>query len=532
VTGFWIVPEAERDLPHRDLLHRDLLHQEVPMAQPAVENASTGNDEPPRRFNSIDPRTGELVGSHPVHGPDVVRQRVTDARTAATWWAELGFDGRKQRLDAWRKLIARRVEELVALMSSETGKPADDARLELVLVIDHLHWAANNAERVLRRRRVRAGLLMSNQVATIEYQQLGVVGVIGPWNYPVFTPMGSIAYALAAGNTVVFKPSEYSPGVGEWLADTFAEVVPEQPVLTVVTGAGETGAALCRAGVAKIAFTGSAATGRKVMATCAETLTPVLMECGGKDALIVADDADLNQAADATVWGAMANAGQTCAGVERVYVVDSLADDFVAKVATKVRPLRTGSHAGADIGPMTMPSQVDVVRGHIADALERGGKAVVGGVDSVRAPYVSPVVLVDVPEDSMAVTDETFGPIVVINRVPDADEAVRLANDSRYALGAAVFSKGHGPELAARLRAGMVSVNSVLSFAAVPALPFGGSGDSGFGRIHGEDGLREFTRPQSVTRQRFRPLLRPMTFARGNGTVRRLVRLVRLRYGR
>jgi acyl-CoA reductase-like NAD-dependent aldehyde dehydrogenase len=181
---------------------------------------------------------------------------------------------------------------------------------------------------------------------------------------------------------------------------------------------------------------------------------------------------------------------------------------------------------------MTMLSQVDVVRSHITDALARGGKAVVGGLESVRAPYVEPVVLIDVPEDSIAVTDETFGPTMVINRVRTADEAVERANASRYALGAAVFAKARGPELAARLRAGMVSVNSVLSFAAVPALPFGGSGDSGFGRIHGADGLREFTRAQSVTRQRFRPLLRPMTFARGGRTVRKLLRLVRLRYGR
>jgi aldehyde dehydrogenase (NAD+) len=399
-------------------------------------------------------------------------------------------------------------------------------------VIDHLHWAAANADRVLRKRAVRVGMLMLNQVATVEYKPLGVVGVIGPWNYPVFTPMGSIAYALAAGNTVVFKPSEYTPGVGTWLADTFAEVVPEHPVLSVVTGLGETGAALCRSGVDKLAFTGSAVTGRRVMVACAETLTPVLMECGGKDALIVDIDADLDAAADAAVWGAMANAGQTCAGVERVYVVDSLADEFVEQVADRARTLRTGSHAGADLGPMTMPSQVDVVRSHIEDALAKGGKAVVGGLDSVRPPFVEPVVLVDVPEDSTAVTDETFGPTIVINRVRDADEAVERANASRYALGAAVFAKARGPELAGALRAGMVSINSVLSFAAVPALPFGGSGESGFGRIHGADGLREFSRVQSVTRQRFRPLLRAMSFARGGRTVRRLSRLVRMRYGR
>jgi aldehyde dehydrogenase (NAD+) len=198
----------------------------------------------------------------------------------------------------------------------------------------------------------------------------------------------------------------------------------------------------------------------------------------------------------------------------------------------RTRALRTGAQPTADVGPLTIPSQVDVVRSHIADALARGGRAVVGSLDSVRPPYVEPVVLVDVPADALAMTDETFGPTLVITRVRDADEAVELANASRYALGAAVFAKARGPELAARLRAGMVSINSVLSFAAVPALPFGGSGDSGFGRIHGEDGLREFARAQSVTRQRFRPLLRPMSFRRGGHTVRRLLRLVRLRYGR
>jgi aldehyde dehydrogenase (NAD+) len=502
------------------------------MARPTVDTAADPTQDEPDRFDSLDPRTGEVVGSHPVHGPDDVAARVTAARAAAVWWAELGYAARKSRLDAWRKLIARRVDQLVTLMCAETGKPADDARLEIVLVIDHLHWAAANAERTLHRRKVRPGLLMSNQAATIEYHPMGVVGVIGPWNYPAHTPMGSIGYALAAGNAVVFKPSEYTPGVGGWLADTFAEVVPEHPVFTVVTGFGATGAALCVSGVDKLAFTGSAATGRRVLAACAANLTPVLMECGGKDALIVAEDADLDEAADATVWGAMSNAGQTCAGVERVYVVDRLADDFVARVVAKARRLRTGAHPGADIGPMTMPSQVDVVRGHIEDALARGGSAALGGLDSVRAPFVGPVVLVDVPADSTAVTDETFGPTVVINRVKDADEAVAQANDSRYALGAAVFSKGHGAAIAARLRAGMVSVNSVLSYAAVPALPFGGSGDSGFGRIHGEDGLREFARAQAVTRQRFRMPLRPMSFARGSRTVRRLVRLVRLRYGR
>ncbi|MCI2422095.1 aldehyde dehydrogenase family protein [Saccharopolyspora sp. K220] len=500
-------------------------------ARDNVEMSDAATAKPPT-FESIDPRTGEVVGQHAIHDATEVGARVAAAREAQSAWAELGFSGRKQQLDAWRKLLAKRLDELAGVICAETGKPLDDARLELILVIDHLHWAARNAEKVLRRRKVPAGVLMGNQTASVEYLPFGVVGVIGPWNYPAFTPMGSIAYALAAGNAVVFKPSELTPGVGLWLADSFAEAVPEHPVFQLVTGFGETGAALCASGVDKVAFTGSTATGKRVMAACAENLTPVLVECGGKDALIVDADADLAAAADAAVWGAMSNAGQTCIGVERVYVVDAVADRFLEMVTERAGKLRPGGEPRANFGPITMPSQVDVIRRHIDDALRRGGRALVGGEHSVRPPFVEPVVLTDVPEDSVAVTEETFGPTIVVQRVRDADDGVARANDSRYGLGAAVFSRARGVELARQLRCGMVAVNSVIAYAGVPALPFGGVGDSGFGRIHGADGLREFTRPQSVTRARYRMPLNPMTFGRSKGTVRRLVRLVRLVRGR
>src|ERR671929_1929536 len=213
-------------------------------------------------FESTDPGSGAVVGVFPVHDEAAVRATVEQARAAAEHWRALGFDGRKQRLAAWRGYLARRMHELADLVHRENGKPHADAILEITLAIDHLAWAGHHARRVLGQRRVRAGLLAANHAAYLEYQPLGVIGVIGPWNYPVFTPMGSIGYALAAGNAVVFKPSEYTPGVGEWLARTFLESV-GRPVLQVVTGFGETGAALCRAGVGKLAFTGSTATGKK-----------------------------------------------------------------------------------------------------------------------------------------------------------------------------------------------------------------------------------------------------------------------------
>ncbi|SCG52403.1 aldehyde dehydrogenase family protein [Micromonospora coxensis] len=480
---------------------------------------------------STSPATGEEAGRFPVATPDDVARAVDRARAAADWWAGLGFTGRRERLLRWRALLARRIEELAQLVHVEGGKPVPDAIVEILTAIEHIDWAARNAGRVLGPRRVRSRLILAEFTGHLEYQPYGVVGVIGPWNYPVFTPIGSAAYALAAGNAVVLKPSEYTPAVGQWLVDSFAEVVGEQPVLTAVHGLGDVGAALCRSGVGKLAFTGSTATAKKVMAACAETLTPVLLEAGGKDAMIVDSDADLDAAAEACVWGALTNAGQTCIGIERVYAVDPVFDAFVGKVVAKAERLTVGAE-GADIGPITMPSQLDVIRRHIDDAIDAGGRAVLGGPDAVRPPYVHPTVLVDVPESSAAVREETFGPTLTINRVRDADEAVRRANALSYGLGGAVFGRRRAVAIARRLRSGMASVNSALTFAGMSTLPFGGVGDSGFGRIHGEDGLREFGRAKSITRRRARSLLPSMTFERTAGDVARLVKAAKLMYGR
>jgi aldehyde dehydrogenase (NAD+) len=501
------------------------------MAQ-TMNGGQTQSREQTRCFASIDPRTGEVVNYHQVCDEAAVRAAVARAREAAQWWGGLEFAQRRRRLLAWRSALARQIDELADLITTETGKPRDDARLECVLVVAHLDWAARNAERVLRRHRVGSGLLMLQEVSTVEYEPYGVIGVIGPWNYPAHTPMGSIGCALAAGNVVVFKPSELTPGVGRALAESLATVVPEHPVLQVVTGFGETGTALCRAGVDKLAFTGATATAKKVMETCAQTLTPVVIECGGTDALLVDADADLDAAADAAVWGAMANAGQTCVGVERVYVVDKVAREFTKRVVAQTRRLRVGGDPRADVGPITRPDHVDVIRNHLTDALASGGSALVGGTESIRPPFVEPVVLVGVPETSTAVTEESFGPTLTVHRVSTLDEAVQRVNAGRYGLGAAVFSRRRGAEIAGQLRCGMVAINSVVSYAAVPSLPFGGVGDSGFGRVHGADGLREFTRAKAVTRRRFRPVLRVLTFARPAWAVRLLLRIVRILYGR
>jgi acyl-CoA reductase-like NAD-dependent aldehyde dehydrogenase len=485
-------------------------------------------------FDTVNPATSEVIASFPLCDAADVEAAVRRAREAASWWAGLGRKERRLRLLAWKSHITRYMARLAELVHSETGKPLADAKLEILLAIVHLDWAAKNAARILGPRRVRSGLVALNQASLLEYQPLGVIAVIGPWNYPVFTPMGSIAYALAAGNAVIFKPSEFTPAVGGWLVSSLSEIIPEHPVLQLVTGKGETGAALARSGVNKIAFTGSAATARKVMAAAAENLTPIVAECGGKDAMLVDADADLDAAADAAAWGAMSNAGQTCVGIERVYVVEDVYHTFLEKLKDRVSGIRPGDDREADYGPMTMPGQADVIEGHVADALARDGRPVTGGLDSFREPYVEPIILTDVPEESRAVTEETFGPTVTVTRVTDLDEGVRLANAGHYGLGSSVFAKNRKRAVAAAraLRTGMTSINAVIAFASVPSLPFGGVGESGFGRIHGPDGLREFARAKAITRQRFRPPANLTTFSRTDKDLDKVLGLVTLLHGR
>ncbi|RYZ58975.1 MAG: aldehyde dehydrogenase family protein, partial [Proteobacteria bacterium] len=269
----------------------------------------------------------------------------------------------------------------------------------------------------------------------------------------------------------------------------------------------------------------------KVMAACAENLTPVVIEAGGKDSLIVDEDADLQAAAEAALWAGMSNAGQTCIGTERVYVHERVFDPFLAELLKQAQGIRPGYDDGGVYGPATMPKQLDVIRSHIDDALARGGRAVLGGAGAVGEKYVQPTILTHVPEDSLAVTEETFGPTLVVNPVKDMDEAVELTNATKYGLAGAVFGKKRALDVASRIRSGMTSVNSVISFAAIPGLPFGGVGDSGFGRIHGPDGLREFTYPKAITKQRMKPLLMLQSMTRDEKTESRFQQLLTVMHG-
>lgn len=483
-------------------------------------------------FNSHNPVTGEVVGTYPMMGKEEVFLCVSHARTASSKWQALGFSARKKILLKWSARIIKDIDEIAQLISLETGKPVGDAKLEVTIAVSHLGWAARHAESVMRTSFRRPGLLMFNMSATVERSPIGVVGIIGPWNYPIFTPMGSISYALAAGNTVVFKPSEFTPGVGKWLEDVFNDVAPFADIFTTITGLGETGSALCSSGIDKLSFTGSTRTAKLVAAQCASVMTPVILECGGKDPVIVAADADIKRAVDATMWSAMANAGQSCIGAERVYVDEKIADDFIARAIALAATIHAGAAGNGDYGPATMPSQIKVIKSHINAAIADGGTCVYGSPLSVKAPFVEPVILIDVPEDSIAMREETFGPIIIINRVASMSDAVKLSNASNYGLGANVWSKRKGKKIASQLSCGMVAINSTFAFATIASVPFGGVKDSGSGRVHGPEGLLEYTFARTVVRTRFNLPLHLLSFSRRPREVTLVIKLTKLLKGR
>ncbi|WP_079922246.1 aldehyde dehydrogenase family protein [Mycobacterium sp. AT1] len=452
-------------------------------------------------FTARDVTTGEAIAEFTRMDADQVAARIVECRVAGLIWQGMGFGRRRDCLMAWAADIVTHSDDFVSLIHRESGKPVDDAYMELVIAVEHIRWAARNAERVLRRRRVIPTVLMANYRAVIDSEPFGVIGIISPWNYPLFAPVAPLASALAAGNGVALKPSEHTTAVGAELVASFARANPSVPqdVLTLITGDGEAGAGLISGGVDKVAFTGSPRTARKILHACADTLTPVVMECGGKDAMIVAADADVEAAADAAAWGGFSNAGQTCVGVERIYVHQAVSERFRKALGRRLRDVRVGTESGATYGPMMLASQAATVAEQVRDAIGHGASAPLGGAERIRDRTGEPIVLVDPDESCAAVQEETFGPMVTVRTVADLEEAVRLANGTNFGLGAAVFSKSDGPRLSAALRCGMVSVNSVIAFVSIPELPFGGVGESGYGRIHGAEGLREFSRTKSIS---------------------------------
>jgi acyl-CoA reductase-like NAD-dependent aldehyde dehydrogenase len=487
-------------------------------------------------FETRDPRTGEVNAELPEHTVEDVQAAVRRARDAFATWGRLPFDARLDHVLGVRDLLLDRADAIIEVICKETGKLEGEAVMaELMATAELIEFYRKHGAKALRPVKVSAGLMLPHKKARQYYEPMGVVGVISPWNYPLTLAMGPTVTAVLAGNTVVLKPSEVTPLVGLEVGRLFAEVGEHPDIVQVVTGKGATGDALVRSGVQKIAFTGSVRTGKLVMQAAAETLTPVVLELGGKDPMIVCDDANLERAANGAVWGAFTNAGQTCIAVERVYVQEKVYDRFVDLVVDKAKAVRQGVGDGHDIGSMTFAKQVDIVEAHVNDALEKGAKAVVGG-HRLQQPglWYEPTVLVDVDHTMDVMREETFGPVLPIMAFKDDDEALRLANDSPYGLNSSVWSSdsGRADRLASGIEAGNVCVNDCLVNYAVGGLPFGGVKESGIGRVHGVEGLQSFSNVKSVLSSRLTLKREPYWYPTPGWFSGAMKKVLRLRYRR
>jgi len=463
---------------------------------------------------SYNPATGLELGRVENTSEADVKTAFENGSKAFQAWRKTSFAERKKIVMKAREVILAELDEIARLISDESGKPIAEAlSAEIVPVLDLMQYFARNAAKILKPEKINIGQLgLIGRSSKILYQPLGVVGIISPWNFPLAIPLGEVVMALMAGNTVILKPSELTPLVGLKIGEIFEKAGLSENVLRILTGDGRTGAALVDAGVNKIMFTGSVATGKRIAENAAKTLTPVVLELGGKDPMIIFGDADLEIAASAAVWGAFTNSGQACSSVERLYVEETIAEEFTAKVVEKTRRLTHGfgSEAATDVGSMISENQLKTVENHVADFEKSGAKILTGGkrkADSTGA-FFEPTVISQAKNSMRGMREETFGPTLPIATFKTEQEAVELANDTDFGLTASVWTNdlAKGRRVAENILAGTVTVNEVLYTHGIGQTPWGGFKQSGYGRTHGKLGLLELVAPQHIHVNRF-PLI-------------------------
>lgn len=476
------------------------------------------------------PITGAVIGSVPVNGQAAVSAAAERARAAQPAWEALGVKGRAKLLKRWTEMIWAERQQMMQVIRRETGKTDAGALVEIVIIDNLVDYYANHAPKLLRTQR-RKPLFPFVQYARVVYKPQGVVGFITPWNYPYLNALVDLVPALFAGNTAVIKPSELSPYTTLYAVEMMQKAGIPADVVQVVTGGAETGSALIDS-CDYIAFTGSTATGRKVAARCAERLIPCSLELGGKDPMIVLEDADLELAASHALRTSMENAGQTCISIERVYVVEQVYEAFVEHLRRYAGNFLCSPASGFDVhmGSMTNERELRRTEEHIADALEKGASVLIGGS---RRPdlgpcFYEPTILTGVNHTMRVMREETFGPVLPVMRVRDEDEAIRLANDSVYGLSASVYTKDlkRGERVAWRLNCGDVTINRAQMTFGTPSLPMGGRKESGLGRRGGPEGLMRFVQPQSILVDRM--ILKSTSLSHMEPTLWRLIRLQRV----
>jgi len=452
----------------------------------------------------FDPATGELVGRVPIFDEREVKAAVDSARKAAASWAKTSFAERRRLVEKVCEIVTAEMDEIARLISSETGKPVGEAiSMEIAPVVDLMNYFARNAAKFLKPRRISIGLYaLLGRRSKIIYKPWGVVGIIPAWNYPFSIPLGEATMALLAGNTVVIKPAESTSLTGVKIGEIFAKAGFPKGAVTIVTGAGETGAALVAAPPDKIMFTGSVATGKKIAATAAVNLTSTVLELGGKDPMVVFADANLELAAKAAVWGAFCNAGQSCSSVERLYVESAAADRLTQLIVEETKKLKqgVGTDEGVSVGAMSSERQLLIVEDHVEDLRRAGAKILTGGRRKEGTLFYEPTVISGATNEMRAMREETFGPTLPIATFETEAQAIELANDSEFGLTASVWSgdKRKARRVAAKIDAGTVTINEVLYTHGIGQTPWGGFKNSGRGRTHGVEGLFELVQIQHI----------------------------------
>ncbi len=459
----------------------------------------------PKKENEIisyNPATGEELGRVENTSAENVRIAVENSREVFQTWRNTSFATRRRFVMKAREIILEELDEIALLISNESGKPIAEAlSMEIAPVLDLMQYFAKKAEKLLKPRKINIGLYgLLGRISKIVYQPLGVVGIIPAWNYPFSIPLGEIVMSLMAGNTVVLKPSELTPLIGLKIGEIFEKAGLPENVVQIVTGAGETGAALVESAPDKIMFTGSVATGKRIAAAAAVNLTSVVLELGGKDPMIVFADANLELAAGAAVWGAFCNSGQSCSSVERLYVEESAAEELTRLIVEKTKELQQGAGdvKSTDIGAMSSQKQIEIVKDHVKSFEKDGAKILIGGKS--KNLFYEPTVISGADNSMRAMREETFGPTLPIATFQTEEEAVKLANDSEFGLTASVWTRNlaKGRRVAERIEAGTVCVNEVLYTHGIGQTPWGGFKNSGNGRTHGIEGLMELVQPQHI----------------------------------
>lgn len=454
------------------------------------------------------PLDGTTAGTVPVTEPDEVPAVVARAKEAFTAWGAMSHQERKPHLRSFAKHVQRSMDRIAAVVRAETGRDAGDVMAEINAGLTALDFYTRKAERLLQPKQGTSWPFVITKGWT-EYHPLGVAGIISPWNYSFYLPLLPTTQALSAGCTAVIKPSELTPLSGQLVQDLALEAGIPEGVVQVIHGDGATGAALVAADTDVVSFTGSPAVGKAIAAETAKTLKPVLLELGGKDAQIVLEDANVKTAAQGAVSFGVFNAGQMCVGIERVYVVEDIYDEFMKEAAKAIGRLAVATGDRRDIGPLISPPQIDLIERHLADAVDKGARVVSGGsrIETEHGIYFEPTLVENVDHSMLLMQQETFGPIVPVMKVGDEEEAIIRANDSVYGLHGSVWTKNkrRGRRVASRMKTGTVAVNDHVINFFYPSIKLGGIGDSGFGGQLGEEGIKSFTVHRSITSARFAP---------------------------